>query len=291
MAFAQPQLSLTDYSNTLNTFTSAIQRVAGFAAISVSASSNNPMLVQLQWSASSNMNPITSTQSFNTNYTFTTVIQGDYVRIVADTVDAGTANFSIQTFIVVQAPSTSGPTGATGATGPTGATGATGPTGPTGPTGDTGPNTGPTGPTGPTGATGVTGATGPLTYDLVYSLLQSSIATNANRWLGIIIANQTSYVKAQQYIAPRNGNISNLFVFVTNASAGATGDVLMTVRINNIDSALTITANQAGSSDANYSDDANTVSVVQGDSIVLYKPLSAPTVILHISYSLRFTPT
>jgi hypothetical protein len=127
-----------------------------------------------------------------------------------------------------------GPTGVTGTTGVTGATGATG-ISVTGPTGSTGP-TGPTGATGPTGITGIAGLT----------FLGGSSGSNgvgAGCFLGLFSAQCASVESDVQVPLPRGGTISN---FVYHGFGGATAGVIITLRVNGVNTAITCTISATG---------------------------------------------
>ncbi len=160
----------------------------------------------------------------------------------------------------------------------TGAQGVQGPTGPTGPSG------GPTGPTGPAGAAGSTGPTGPTGspgigtmiwgtqfnaqvvagFDGCYAFSSSFGTTTCAA--GASGANFTAVTVA--------GTLRNFYVS-TSGTQGANGALVVTLAINGVDSAVTISI-PGGTAAGLFSDVTHTAAVVVGDRLSLHLVNNAP---------------
>lgn len=187
-----------------------------------------------------------------------------------------------------------GITGPVGPTGATGDTGAVGVAGPTGATGDIGAPTGSAGVTGPTGPTGEIG----IRDSYVIYLLSSfgSVAVNQNRWVSIIGSQGggSSYFKFENFIAPVDGTISNLFVYVANKDASRSiSSKPAVIRVNNVDTSMLITIDLLPLTEAYYQDNTNTVAITKGQSILLYvaQVVAGAAFNTNICYQMLFTPS
>ncbi len=166
----------------------------------------------------------------------------------------------------------SGPTGSTAATGSTGPVGPTGPSGQTGPTGTTGPasaagptgQTGPTGPTGPTGSTGVTGATGTAgSANVVFRFGWRTGGGATGTFFGDPYGTDATTATEQFSLSAANSTITTLRYFA--ATALTTGVLTLTLRVNGVDSSLTLAI--AGGSTTGVS--TGSVSISQNDKLSL----------------------
>lgn len=162
-----------------------------------------------------------------------------------------------------------GPTAATGSTGPTGVTGptaATGPTGPTGPASAAGPTgtTGPTGPTGPTGTQGVTGPTGTQgTANVVFRFGCRTGGGTTGTFFADPYGLDGISTTETFALSAASSTITTLRWF--SASAFTAADVTVTLRVNGVDSALTLTIAH-GSTTGTAS---GSVAIAQNDRISL----------------------
>jgi hypothetical protein len=167
-----------------------------------------------------------------------------------------------------------GPTGSTGPTGGTGPTGNPGGTGQTGTTGPTGGNTGPigptggTGPTGPTGATGTTGTTGPTGSTGViltpyYWALDTLPNTTGARF--VLLASTPQPFEGGQYLSNNVVTLTSIFVKF-NLAPAASANCTFTLRVNGVDTALTVTVNQ-GSTSGSLT--GQSVSIGVGDKLTM----------------------
>lgn len=155
-----------------------------------------------------------------------------------------------------------GPAGATGPVGPSGTSGGAGGAGSAGVTGPTGP-TGATGPTGPTGPAGPTGAAGAIGESIGW--LQGRAFANTTVCYIIVgtIGNPPATVEYQsRLLAGYTTTLNNIKVFVATPIADT---LTYTLRVNGVDSLLTVTVAASGSS----ASASASVSITAGDVLTM----------------------
>lgn len=159
-----------------------------------------------------------------------------------------------------------GATGATGATGSAGSGGAAGVTGATGPAGSAG-SVGPTGATGPVGATGATGATGPDGDNRTgfYWSSNTPIGSATTEYLG---QNAGAPVGTQEGGWQHSTSAQTLTQIQAkiNGTALTTDSLVLTLRVNQVDTALTCTI-AATTTSASLT--GQSVAIVEGDVLTL----------------------
>lgn len=120
-----------------------------------------------------------------------------------------------------------------------------------------------TGAVGPTGATGATGPTGPVSGTPIIGGTSGTSNLVNGRFMGMFAGNQSATERSVQNIMPTAGTVKNFYVFVENAPGGTTSWTL-TLRKNNVDTAVTCTVMGAGQT---CSDTVNTAVFAAGDLI------------------------
>lgn len=181
-----------------------------------------------------------------------------------------------------RAVDTTGAVGPTGPTGPSGAAGPSGPAGSTGPTGAAGPSgvaggVGPTGPTGPSGATGSAGLTAGPTGPTGPTGPSGALATGVFRWgtisgpasvatLFLHPGSNTSNGTESFSRRVSTGSLTLTFLRVKIATAFAVASFTVTLRVNGVDTALTVTV-AAGATSGSIT--GGSVSVVDKDLLTL----------------------
>lgn len=148
-----------------------------------------------------------------------------------------------------------GADGATGATGNDGATGATGSTGATGATGSNGSN-------GVTGTTGVTGATG-ANAGFAGCSVNDAIPSSSTRY-STIFRDGVASTEVAFFIAPVAFTVSSLYVYLRTAQP-ASGDVVITIRKNTANTAVTLTIPANSGAGTTHTDLVNSVAFAVGD--------------------------
>lgn len=128
--------------------------------------------------------------------------------------------------------------------------GATGPTGPTGPTGDTGP-------------TGATGATGSNAVTFCGAIVDNSVPSSSTRYT-TIYRDGVASTETGTIIAPTSFTASSLYVYLRTAQTN-TGSLVITIRKNATNTALTVTIPANSSSGTTHTDLSNTASFAAGD--------------------------